>query len=91
MKWREPKVKGIVTPKSILTAVLLIFIVAIPFGFIGGSGRFFSGHFSMLTYFLGLGFLSVVVLSLAIQPLLPGVLVQIREDMIIRGARGTNS
>jgi hypothetical protein len=34
MKWREPKIKGMVTPKNILTALGLILIVSIPFGFV---------------------------------------------------------
>lgn len=86
MKWREPKIKGMVTTKNILTVLVLISFIAILFGFWGGSGKFSSSAF-----FLSLGFMSAAVLALALQPLLPGTLVQLREDMIVRGARGTNS
>lgn len=92
MKWREPKIKGLVTRKNILTALISIFIIAIPFGFIGGNGRFFSsGHFSVSTYGLGLGFLSIAVLCLAMQPLLPGILIQLKDDMVVRGPRGDSN
>jgi len=86
MKWREPKIKGMVTLKHLLVALVLILIVAIPFGFLGSHGRF-----SPTIYFLSLGFMSAALVCLAIQPLLPGTLVQLRENMIVRGARGTRS
>jgi hypothetical protein len=37
LKWREPKIKGMLTPKNILTIYILILIVSIPFGFFGGK------------------------------------------------------
>jgi hypothetical protein len=86
MKWREPKIKGMVTPKNILTALGLILIVSIPFGFLGGNGKF-----NIWICFLAAGFMSAAAISLIIQPLLPGTLVQLRDDVIVRGARGTNS
>lgn len=86
MKWREPKIKGMVTPKNILTAFGLILIVSIPFGFLGGNGKF-----NIWICFLAVGFMSAAAISLVIQPLLPGTLVQLRDDMIVRGARGSNS
>lgn len=86
MKWREPKIKGMVTSKNILTAIGLILIVAIPFGFLSGNRKF-----SVSIYLLALAFMSVAVIGLALQSLLPGTLVQLKEDMIVRGARGTNS
>lgn len=79
MKWREPKVKGMVTLKNILTALILILIISIPFGFLGGNGKF-----SVSVYFLALGFMSVGVVGLLIQPLLPGTQIQLREDAIVR-------
>ena len=86
MKWREPKIKGMVTPKNILAALGLILIISIPFGFLGGNGKF-----NILICFLAAGFMSAAAISLIIEPLLPGTLVQLRDDMIVRGARGTNS
>ena len=86
MKWREPKIKGMVTPKNILAALGLILIISIPFGFLGGNGKF-----NIWICFLAAGFMSAAAISLIIEPLLPGTLVQLRDDMIVRGARGTNS
>jgi hypothetical protein len=86
MKWREPKIKGMVTPKNILAALGLILIVSIPFGFLGGNGKF-----NIWIYFLATGFMSAAAIGLVIEPLLPGTLVQLRDDMIVRGARGTSS
>jgi hypothetical protein len=86
MKWREPKIKGMLTPKNIFAVFALIFIVSIPFGFWGGHGRF---HIS--TCFLGFGFMALASIGFLIQPLCPGTLIQLREDMIVRGLRGTNS
>jgi hypothetical protein len=86
MKWREPKIKGMVTPKNILAALGLILIISIPFGFLGGNGKF-----NIWICFLAAGFMSAAAISLIIEPLLPGTLVQLRDNMIVRGARGTNS
>jgi hypothetical protein len=86
MKWREPKIKGMVTPKNILAALGSILIVSIPFGFLGGNGKF-----NISICLLAAGFMSIAAIGLLIQPLLPGTLIQFREDMIVRGARGTNS
>jgi hypothetical protein len=86
MKWREPKIKGMLTPKNVLAVFVLILIVSIPFGFLAGNGKF---HIS--TCFLGFGFMSLASIGFLIQPFLPGILVQLKEDMIVRGARGTNS
>ncbi len=86
MKWREPKIRGMLTPKNVLVVFALILIVSIPFGFLGGMGRF---HIS--TCFLGFGFMSLASVGFLIQPFPPGTLIQLREDLIVRGARGTNS
>jgi hypothetical protein len=86
MKWREPKIKGILTPKNILIVFGLILIVSIPFGFLGGNGKF-----SVSICLLALGFMSLASIGFLIQPLCPGTLIQLREDMIVRGLRGTNS
>jgi hypothetical protein len=59
MKWREPKIKGMVTLKNILAAFVLIFVVSIPFGFWGGNGKF-----STSIYFLAVGFMSIAVVSI---------------------------
>jgi hypothetical protein len=75
MKWREPKIKGMLTPKNVFTVFVLILIVSIPFGFLGGNGRF---HVS--TCFLGFGFMSLASIVFLIQPLCPGTLIQLRED-----------
>jgi len=79
MKWREPKIKGMVTPKNILAAIGLILIISIPFGFLGGNGKF-----NFWICFLAVGFMSAAVISLLIQPLLPGTQIQLREDAIVR-------
>ena len=79
MKWREPKIKGMVTPKNILTAIGLILIVSILFGFLGGNWIF-----SISIYFLALAFMSAAVISLSIESLLPGAQIQLREDAIVR-------
>jgi hypothetical protein len=79
MKWREPKIKGMVTLKNILTAIGLILIVSIPFGFLRGNGRF-----SISIYFIALAFMSTVVISLSPESLLPGAQIQLREDAIVR-------
>jgi hypothetical protein len=86
MKWREPKVKGWLTPKNILAMYVLIGAISIPFGFLGGNGKF-----NVWICFLAAGFMSAATIGLLIRPLLPGTLVQLREDMIVRGARGTSS
>ena len=86
MKWREPKIKGMLTPGNILAVFILILIVSIVFGFWGGHGKF-----SVSVCLLALGFMSIAAIGFLIQPLLPGTLVQLKEDMILRGARGTNS
>ena len=86
MKWREPKIKGMVTPINVLALFVLIVIVSIPFGFLGGNGKF-----NISICFIALGFMSFASIGLLIAPLLPGILVQLKEDMIVRGARGTNS
>ena len=79
MNWREPKIKGMVTPKNILAALGLILIVSIPFGFLGGNGKF-----NIWICFLAAGFMSAAAISLVIQPLLPGTQIQLREDAIVR-------
>jgi len=85
MKWREPKIQGMVTSKNIVTAVVLILILAIPFGFWGGNGKFFGGgRFSISIYFLGLGFLSIAPAVLLLQSVFPGSQIQLREDAIVR-------
>jgi hypothetical protein len=86
MKWREPKIKGMLKLKNILTVLALILIVSIPFGFLGGNGKF-----NIWICFLALGFMSLTSIGFFIAPLFPGTLIQLREDMIVRGARGTNS
>jgi hypothetical protein len=86
MKLREPKIKGMVTPKNMLAVIALIVIVSIPFGFLGGNGKF-----NISIWFIALGFMSFASIGLLIVPLLPGMLVRLKEDMIVRGARGTNS
>jgi hypothetical protein len=86
MKWREPKMKGMVTPKNMLLVLALIVVVSIPFGFLGGNGKF-----NISICFIALGFMSFASIGLLIAPLLPGILIQLKEDMIVRGARGTNS
>ncbi len=86
MKWREPKIKGMLTSKNIFTLFFLILIISIPFGWLGGNGKF---HVS--TCFLGFGSMLLVSIGFLLVPFFPGVLVQLREDMIVRGARGTNS
>ncbi len=85
MRWREPKIKGMVKPKDFLIATALIFVLAIPFGFLGGNGRFFgSGTFSISIYFLGLGFLTIAPICLLTQSLFPGAQIQLRDDAIVR-------
>ncbi len=70
MRWREPKIKGMVKPKDFLIATALILVLAIPFGFLGGNGRFFgSGKFSI---------------CLLTQSLFPGAQIQLRDDAIVR-------
>jgi len=86
MKWHEPKIKGMLTPGNVLVVLILILIVSVAFGFWGGRGKF-----SVPVCLLALGFMSIALIGFFIQPLLPGMLVQLKEDTIIRGARGTNS
>jgi len=86
MKWREPKIKGMVRPKNILAALGLILIISIPFGFLGGNGKY-----NIWICFLAVGFMSFASIGFWIAPFGPGTLVQLRENMIVRGARGTNS
>jgi len=62
-----------------LTILALIVIVSIPFGFLGGNGRFNTS-----ICFIALGFMSLASLGLLIQPLLPGTQIQLREDAIVR-------
>jgi hypothetical protein len=82
MKWREPKIKGMLTPKNILAVFGLILIISIPFGFLGGNGKF-----NISICLLGLGFMSFASIGFLITPLPPGILVQLKEEMIVRGAR----
>ena len=86
MKWREQKIKGIITLQNVMVAIALVFVSSLAFGFLGGHGKF-----NVSVWLLGLAFLSIAPLSLAIQALLPGTLVQLREDMIVYGLRGANS
>ena len=86
MKWREPKIRGMVTPKNILTAVILVLVISIPFGYLGGNGKFNTS-----IWLLSLAFLSTAPLGLLLLPLEPGTLVQLRDDMIVRGPRGSYS
>jgi hypothetical protein len=79
MKWREPKIKGMVTLKNIITVLGLILIVSIPFGFLGGTGKF-----NISICLLALGFMSVAAISFLVEPLLPGTQIQMREDAIVR-------
>ena len=70
---------------SVLIVTALIFALAIPFGFLGGNGRFFgSGKFSVSVYFLGLGFLSIAPICLLIQSIFPCAQIQLRDDAIVR-------
>jgi hypothetical protein len=85
MKWREPKIRGMLTPRNVLFIYILILVVSVPFGFIGGNG------FHISTCLFGFGFMSFASLGFVLQPLFSGTLVQLRDDMIVRGARGTNS
>jgi hypothetical protein len=78
MEWREPKIKGMVTPRNLFTALSLILVLSIPFGFIGGQG--YSLSFSLI----GFGFMSAAVLSMCIQPLLPGTKVRLTDNAIVR-------
>ena len=86
MKWREPKIKGMVTAKNILMAIVVVLILSVPFGYVGGHRGF-----SVSVWLLELVFLSVAPLGIVILPLLPGTLVQLTEEMIVHGPRGTNS
>ncbi|MGH7977647.1 MAG: hypothetical protein ACREDS_02360 [Limisphaerales bacterium] len=79
MKWREPKIKGMITPKNILAAIGLILIVSIPFGFLGGNGKF-----NISICFIALGFMSLAAIGFLIVPLLPGTQIQLKEDAIVR-------
>src|SRR5690242_10504070 len=78
MKWREPKIKGMVTGKNILTACGLIALLSIPFGFLGGHGQY---HLS--TSLLGLAFMSLGIIGLLIQPLLPGTQIRLTDNAIL--------
>ena len=79
MKWREPKIRGMLTPKNVLALYALILVISIPFGFLGGSGKF-----HLKTCLLALGFMSVGSIGFLISPLLPGTQIQLREDAIVR-------
>lgn len=84
MKWREPKVEGVVTAKTILLASAAAFVVSLPFGFLGGRGKF-NGSI----WLTALCFLATAPLSLCLVPLLPGRSAQLRENMITIGPRGS--
>jgi hypothetical protein len=86
MKWREPKIKGMVTIKDVVIAFILALILSVPFGYVGGHGKF-----NVSVWLLGLLSLSIAPLGIAISPLLPGTLVQLTEERIVYGPRGTNS
>jgi hypothetical protein len=86
MKWREPKIKGMVTPKNILAALGLILVISIPFGFFGGNGKF-----NLWICFLAVGFMSAGLIGLVITPLLPGTIVRLTENAIVRGALGSTT
>jgi hypothetical protein len=79
MQWREPKIKGMVTGKNILTALGLIILLSIPFGFLGGHGQY-----RLSTSLLSLAFMSFGILGLIIQPLLPGTRVRLTDNAIVR-------
>jgi hypothetical protein len=86
MKWREPEIKGMLTPKNVLAVFILILVVSIPFGYLGGNGKF---HISVCL--LAFGFMALASTGFLISPFLPSTLVQLKEDMIVRGPRGTSS
>jgi hypothetical protein len=85
MKWREPKVKGMVTPKNVLNAFGLILLVSVPFGFIGGHGKY-----EVSSWLLGLGFLSAAPLALLTSSFRRGTQIRLTEDAIIRAAPRRN-
>ena len=85
MKWREPKIKGMVTAKNILTAFGLILVVSVPFGFIGGHGKY-----QVSSWLPGLGFLSVAPLGLLTYSFQRGTQIRLTDDAIIRATSRRN-
>ena len=79
IKWREPKVKGQVTPVNVLTVIGLILLLSIPFGFLSIDGKF-----SINIWLITVAFLCTSLLAIIIPPLLPGPLIRLREDAIVR-------
>src|SRR5580765_6904151 len=82
MKWREPKIKGFITPKNVLTIFILVLLLSIPFGFIESPGTYkFSNSL------LALGFMSAGLLGFFLTPLLPGTRVELTDEGIVRKTR----
>lgn len=79
MEWRVPKVKGMLTPRNIVTAAVLILIFSIPFGFLGSHAQF-----AVFTSFLPLTFMSVSFLGFLLLPFLPGSKVELKQEAIVR-------
>jgi hypothetical protein len=79
MKWREPKVKGMLTSINFLTALGLVLIISIPFGFLGGNGKF-----NLWICFFALGFMSIGLIVLVVQSISPSPQIQLRENAIVR-------
>ena len=75
-----------VTVKNFLTAFVLVLIISVPFGYLGGDRKF-----NVIIWLIGLSILLAGLLLVASEPLLPGTLVQLTEEMIVRGPRGTKS
>jgi hypothetical protein len=81
MKWREPKVKGWVTPTNVLTFLISFAVLAIPFAFLLSGSR----GFSVPIYVLAFGSMSgAVVLGLVVARFLPGDQMRLTEHAIVR-------
>ena len=79
MQWREPKIKGMVTFKYMLTALGLVLLVSIPFGFLGGNGKY-----SISISLIALGFMGFALIGQLTAPLMPGTKIRLKEDAIVR-------
>lgn len=81
MKWREPKIKGVLTLNNIIWLIGLICLVSLLFGFLVHNG---TGRFSVSVWLQALAFMSTALVAVCIQPLRPGFQIRLTKTGIVR-------
>jgi len=81
MKWREPKIKGMLTGANIVALFFGLLIAAVPITYLCTSTKKFSFH----NFLIVVGYMMILGVVIVIAPLLGwGSQIQLRGDAIIR-------